>query len=244
VTAERWPSTWACALVLMTLCGHAQAQPAQAVDRQHGAALVDNEMSRYWRSKVQAWAAVPAPAAGGIVFLGDSMTERFALASAFPELPAAALINRGIGGDKVGGWRYLGLLDRLQGSVMALAPRQVVLMIGVNDIVFAGTPAADLGQGLERLMAGLATGRAPVLVQAVLPVRGRHGPHNARITIFNRELRAAAQRQGFAWLDLTAAFSDSQGQLRAELAADDIHLNPAGYALWAEGLRKHLLPAR
>src|SRR5271165_596600 len=67
-----------------------------------------------------------------IVMLGDSLTE----GGPWRELTGCLyLVNRGIGGDTSGG-----VLARLD-EIIALKPRAVFLMIGVNDISL-GVPAA------------------------------------------------------------------------------------------------------
>jgi lysophospholipase L1-like esterase len=195
---------------------------------------VENASSRHWHQRVAAFAQ-ESPDPGGIVFLGDSMTERFALAALLGHATHKPLINRGIGGDKVGGWRYWGVLDRLD-AVLALKPAQVMLMIGVNDLVFAHTPAASLYPNFARLLERLKAGVPKVLVQAVLPVRGGLAQHQASIDAFNQHLTQQVQRLGLDALDQRFAFTGPDGQLRQELAADAVHLNETGYRLWAQAL--------
>lgn len=198
------------------------------VTAQH--AKVENEMSRYWRERVDGFAKEPV-VAGSIVFLGDSMTERFALPSLLGGATQRRLVNRGIGGDKVGGWRYWGLLDRLN-AVLDLQPTQLVLMIGVNDLVFAHTPSESLHANARLLLERLA-GIPQLIVQSVLPVRGNLAQHQARFAPYNAHLQAEAKRLRLHWLDLRPPFTNDDGLLRAEFASDAVHLNDAGYRLWA-----------
>jgi lysophospholipase L1-like esterase len=204
---------------------------------------VDNEMARYWRRRVAEFEAAQAAGSvprGGIVFLGDSMTERFDLARHFAADVRRPLVNRGIGGDKIGGWRYWGLLDRLDSTVLALAPHQVVLAIGVNDLVFAHTPLDNLLPNAERLLARLSAAVPNVLVQAVLPVRASLARHNGAIRSFNRELAAMTTKLGLPLLDAAPALADAEGELSADCAADAVHLNAEGYRRWAERIRPRL----
>src|SRR5579864_8146786 len=84
---------------------------------------------------------------GRVVFLGDSITDHGAWAEWFPELDA---VNRGIGGDTVGG-----VINRLRTSVHQ--PCAVSLMIGTNDLTGSGISrkpdqiAAQLETLLRRL---------------------------------------------------------------------------------------------
>jgi lysophospholipase L1-like esterase len=63
---------------------------------------------------------------GGIVFVGDSITQDFNVYEYFPE---HRVYNRGIGGDT-----SRGLLTRLNESVFELKPKKVFLNIGTNDL--------------------------------------------------------------------------------------------------------------
>ena len=63
---------------------------------------------------------------GGIVFVGDSITDFFRLNEFFH---GVYIINRGIGGDTTDG-----VLKRLSESVFDLSPSKVFILIGTNDI--------------------------------------------------------------------------------------------------------------
>lgn len=200
---------------------------------------IENESSRHWHARVASFASETV-APGAIVFLGDSMTERFPLQALLGERTTRQLVNRGIGGDKVGGWRYWGLLDRLD-AVLALQPAQLVLMIGVNDLVFAATPFEVLLPSVARLLDLLRAGGPQLVVHAVLPVRDRLATHGARIHAYNDALQTEVRRRSLAWLDLRPQFTDAEGLLRADLASDAVHLNAQGYQRWAQALAPHLL---
>ena len=62
---------------------------------------------------------------GGIVFVGDSLTENY---NVYEYFKGYDVYNRGIGGDTT-----IGLLSRMEESVYALKPSIVVLLIGIND---------------------------------------------------------------------------------------------------------------
>lgn len=207
-------------------------------------ARIENASSQHWHARVAGFAREPV-VPGSIVFLGDSMTERFPLQALLGARTRRTLVNRGIGGDKVGGWRYWGLLDRLD-AVLALQPAQLVLMIGINDLTHANTPFESLLPNATRLLERLS--RLPaVLVQAVLPVRDSLALHRARLAPYNAHLQAEVQRLGLDWLDLRDDFTAADGLLRADWASDAVHLNAAGYAHWAMRLGGQLidpLPAR
>ena len=165
------------------------------------------------------------PVDGGDIHLGASIIQY----GAWGELLAPRVAhNRGIAGDTTAG-----VLARLDASVRG-SPERIFVMVGLNDL-FTGVPEAEVEANMRQILSGLAE-RAPeaeVFVYSLLPVRGR-GPEavdvirrlNARV----QELTVAA---GHRFVDLQPAFADAEGQLKAELTTDGIHLDGAGYRLWA-----------
>ncbi|MCK7487993.1 MAG: GDSL-type esterase/lipase family protein [Bacillus subtilis] len=102
---------------------------------------------------------------GGVVFLGDSITDLYPLQTYFPE---RVLINRGIGGDTT-----TGLLERLDDTVIVLEPTVLVLLIGVNDLSLGRSVeaiAADYATILDRLKTALPD--LVIYVVSVYPVNG------------------------------------------------------------------------
>ena len=67
----------------------------------------------------------------GIVFLGDSMTNRFPVEKYFPNLK---VINRGIGGDTMGCIRHYGVYNRLESTVYNLHPKKIIMMIAIMTV--------------------------------------------------------------------------------------------------------------
>jgi 7,8-dihydropterin-6-yl-methyl-4-(beta-D-ribofuranosyl)aminobenzene 5'-phosphate synthase len=169
---------------------------------------------------------------GGVVLLGDSITEGWPAAL----LPAdGSVVARGIGGDKVGG-RYYGVRDRLRVSVFDLSPRKVYLLIGINNIIFWPVPASELLDDYDKLLTELRAG-APgtkVVVQALLPLSLDYAGYNPTVLAFNKGLRKLASKHGCAFLDLHARFADARRELPADFTEDGLHLNGKGYAKWAK----------
>ena len=80
-----------------------------------------------WLEKRQGWAKQVQADQDALVFYGDSITQGWGdIGKAFPGIKCA---NRGISGDTT-----RGLLVRLQGDVLSLNPKGVVLLIGTNDL--------------------------------------------------------------------------------------------------------------
>jgi hypothetical protein len=83
-----------------------------------------NQLGRYHQDDVRLEAS-PA-GEGRVVFLGDSITDGWNLASYFPAKP---YVNRGIGGQTT-----MQMLVRMYPDVIRLHPSAFILLAGINDI--------------------------------------------------------------------------------------------------------------
>lgn len=172
---------------------------------------------------------------GGIVFVGDSITEGGIWSELF-ERPDVR--NRGIGGDTTAG-----LLSRMD-SLVAMRPRQVFLMIGVNDLN-QGVPRTETVRNYQRILASFQRELPDtrVVVQSVLPVASSwRWADNDDVRALNRQIEALARAHGFEWVDLHPLFADPAGDLGAGDSNDGIHLLGPAYAKWRDRIAPLLLP--
>jgi lysophospholipase L1-like esterase len=191
------------------------------------------ELGRYRRAN----AALKPPAAGEsrVVFLGDSITDMWPLASFFPGKP---YVNRGIGGQTTPQ-----ILVRFRPDVIALAPKVVVILAGTNDIAGnSGPMSIDESVANITSMAELARAHGVrVVIASVLPVH-HYTPQSEltfplrpmdKIRELNARLRALCAAGGHVYLDYFSAMIDGQGFLKRELAEDGLHPNRTGQAIMA-----------
>lgn len=173
----------------------------------------------------------PTQKPGGTVFVGDSITEGFPLADAFPK---RHVINRGIGGDMVEG-----VIERLDVSVADLKPSRVYVMIGINDLWWGEAVSMEVrGERYVRLLQGLkqAAPQADIFIQSILPGGGNMPELNARVVEVNTMLRRLAEEAGFTYVDLHPWLGDETGALRPEFTTDGIHLTLGGYEAWLQAI--------
>lgn len=204
-----------------------------------------------WRKKVfktgQTWPerqeAVKAQAAEGeaqLIFLGDSITHYWETDA--PEIWAEryapyAAINMGFSGDQT---RHL--IWRLEdGALKGSSPRVVVLMIGTNN-ARDFTPeevAFAIRRICDRVHAQLP--KTQILLLGIFPRSTDPGrERHVKNTQVNETLATFAEDPWIHYLDLEAAFSDAEGNLRRELFRDGLHPNHNGYAVWAEAMQPKL----
>jgi lysophospholipase L1-like esterase len=165
---------------------------------------------------------------GGIVFLGDSITQGGLWSELFD---APGVRNRGIGGDTT-----RDLLERAA-QIHSLRPSKLFLMIGINDLN-TGMDRDDTFANLDALFDGFdrELPKTKVYVQSVLPVNDSWWVpiDPADIDAINDELRTESDARGYTFVDLRPHLSDASGLLDPAYTNDGIHLTGAGYEVWRQ----------
>jgi lysophospholipase L1-like esterase len=177
----------------------------------------------------------PRPGEARVVFLGDSITDLWDLAKSFPGKP---YVNRGIGGQVTAQ-----MVLRFQQDVVALKPKAVVILSGINDLHGALQRESDAGiEANWTAMADMARAHhIKVVFASIMPVNNY--TDNARDMLVDRDpkriralnawLAAFCHRRGFQYADYYTPSVDRDGLLRAELTRDGLHPLANGYALMA-----------
>jgi lysophospholipase L1-like esterase len=183
-------------------------------------------------------------AARNIVLVGSSHVEGF---DANKLLPGRRVVNRGIASDRIGiGVR--GVLHRLDSSVFDCNPGFIILENGVNDLGELwrnGTPSMDEIEVCYRQVVTTIRRRlpnVPLVIVGLFPTRGRFAPLAPYILEFNKRLARIAGENGCRYLELFKPLADDQNLLREGYSRDGLHLNDAGYRLWARMIEEILPP--
>lgn len=181
---------------------------------------------------------LPAPAKPRLVFFGDSRVAQWTPPA---ELPQRELVFRGISGQSTAQMRF-----RFADDVIALAPKEVVIQAGINDLV-AGLIAGRRSEAREQTLANLtalaqdarARGIAVLLTTIIRPARP--GLTQDRLLFSSAELAAdvaavndrlrTLSLAGVRIVDLDAQLSGTSPALPAQYATDLVHLTDAAYAV-------------
>ncbi len=192
-----------------------------------------------WEKEVAAYEAADRanpPPKGGVVFIGSSTVRLWkTLATDFPE---HAVVNRGFGGCEIADCTHFA--GRL---VLPLAPKQIFLRAGGNDIHAGRLPAevaADFADFVDTVHARLP--KTDIVFVAVNPAPSRWNETD-KYRELNGMIRLAALRMPRVSVCDGFSFAlDAAGQARPELfVADRLHLNAEGYKRLAERVRPHLI---
>lgn len=188
-----------------------------------------NNLQRY--AAENAKLGPPAAKVPRVVFLGDSMTDNWRLNEYFT---GRDFVNRGIAGQNT-----LQLLARFRQDVVALNPKAVVILGGINDIgegLSTGQIELDI---MEMVDIAKAHNIKPVLC-SVLPVSDYHKGDNpdyeqtklrppATIQAINTWMQGYTRAEGLTYLDYYMSTVDSSGMLQYDLSDDGLHPNAKGY---------------
>ena len=164
-----------------------------------------------------------------VLFLGDSLTERFD-----PELWRQHMEPRGVLNAGVSGDRTEHLLWRLMhGNLGGPPPAGVVVLIGTNDLTYEDrtpeyvaegirTDLLYLRQRLPRARIGL-LGLWPRAMWPDAPLRGA-------ILAVNRLIRNCGDDRSVFYADIGGLLLDRDGRLTPEISPDRLHFSALGYA--------------
>jgi Lysophospholipase L1 and related esterases len=209
--------------------------PVMASARQ--AAIDSNARPNSYVTKVAQFRSYPN-SKKDIIFLGNSITAGTDWAELLGNPNAR---NRGISGDIT-----FGVLERLD-EVIEGKPAKVFILIGINDIQ-RNIPDTLIARNhrlmIQRIKAGSPSTK--IYVQTLLPVNNEftqfknHYNKDEHIQFVNDALRKTAAEEKVTLIDLHPHFLDASKKLDKRYTMDGLHLNAAGYQLWAKILKPYL----
>jgi lysophospholipase L1-like esterase len=171
-----------------------------------------------------------------IVFLGNSITAGVD----FNELLSDSRVrNRGISGDI-----SFGILERLQ-EVTEGKPAKVFILIGINDIS-RNIPDTVIINNYKKIIHTIKTAspKTKIYFQTLLPVNNEftqfknHYNKDEHILFVNAALKDLAAKEKIYLVDLYPHFLNKDNKLEKTYTIDGLHLNAAGYRVWADILKK------
>ncbi|SDL60375.1 Lysophospholipase L1 [Catalinimonas alkaloidigena] len=160
-----------------------------------------------------------------IVMVGNSLVHGGEWAEL---LQRSDVVNRGISGDVT-----RGILDRLE-PVLALKPRYVCIMAGINDLSARRSVADVFAIYRQIIETCRAEGINPILMSTLYTRMPDY--LNQEVAALNQALQRYAQQENIAYLDLNPILAP-EGRLQLAYTYDGVHLTAEGYLRWAEALR-------
>ena len=175
-----------------------------------------------------------------VMFFGDSITQGWGGdGKAIWDKRYAPLkaVNFGMGGDSTRQvlWRVT------HGEVEGLHPKLIVLMIGTNNLYgdFNAGTDEEIADGIGLIVNELRQKMpmSKVLLLGLLPRQNDY--FCGRVIAINRLLsRQNGRNPTVRFLDMGDKFLSAPGKVKPELYnADQLHLNAAGYQVWADAMQ-------
>ncbi|MFQ5732154.1 MAG: SGNH/GDSL hydrolase family protein [Planctomycetaceae bacterium] len=215
-------------LVLVACEGPVRAQPSKPTDRSG---------PKRWAKAIAAFEKQDRrspPPKNGLLFVGSSSIWLWKLDKSFPHRKA---INRGFGGSEIAD-----SIDYADQLILKHKPRIVVLYAGDNDIArgkSAKRVAADFRRFVKTVHAKLPKTR--ILFIAIKPSIRRWKLADTMKAANTLIADQCGKNERLDYVDVFTPMLGKDGKPRAELfIIDGLHLNAAGYKLWASLLRPYL----
>lgn len=170
-----------------------------------------------------------------VLFLGDSLTERWTPEIWQQQIAPLGAVNAGIDGD-----RTEHLLWRIEnGHLTQPPPRLIVLLIGTNDLGH-GRPPDVAAEGVRRDLIRLRelVPETRILLLGLTPRTDRFG---ALADAVNPYIKSCAGGP-VSYADIGVSLRDPNGRIRSDVIADGVHFTAMGYRLVTQELRRHIDP--
>ena len=183
------------------------------------------------------------------MFVGDSLSQGFALyeptrgvatvcayKSTSPNQVLQNFVGQRPDGSRIEMWDDIKIQN----------PSNIYVLYGTNALISQSDEAflKYYGDLLDKLRERFPN--VPIYVQSITPTTAAQGAkqpplENGHIRAVNEAIARMATEKGLYYLNAQEALTDADGNLRADYTGtvDGIHMNPTGYAAWADYLLTH-----
>lgn len=191
-----------------------------------------------------------------IVLIGDSITHHWAGINSIGGDDATPHFKEAFKGRRVldlgFGWdRIQNMLWRVEnGELSGLKPKTIIIMAGTNNMTGTknarSNDAKEIAEGVLNLVKSVKKKcpKAKIVVMGILPRAGKNDPMRAIAkdanSLLDARIKKHAKREVIEFVDLSEKFVDATGERIKALYRDQVHIAPAGYAIWGEAIKAHL----
>ena len=173
------------------------------------------------------------------LFLGDSITEGYALEEYYDNLP---VVNSGVSGN-----RTTDILSDMKSRVYQYNPTKIFILIGINDLNSAedaiiNTTFNNIKEIIEEIKENRSD--ATIYVESVYPVNNviensvaGNRTHDIIMNL-NKQISEYCDDEKCEYINLYDNLTDEEGNLKEEYTYDGLHLSSLGYVV----VTRELLP--
>jgi len=191
-------------------------------------------ISDAWETRHNGQMKSPGREQAKVIFLGDSITDAWRMSPSYKEHFARySPLNLGISGDYT-----QNLIWRIEhGTLDGLAPKAIVLMIGVNNLG-GGFSADQTASGVRAVLASIRKKLpdVPVLVLSILPASEKPEAALRKKIIETNQLIAKMGGSGVVVHDIGQVLLEPDGTITKATLRDFLHPTESGYARLGDAL--------
>lgn len=170
-----------------------------------------------------------------IVFLGDSITNRYDIEKYFPEYNT---VKSGIEGN-----RTLDIIDDLDDRVYKYNPSKIILLVGVNDLLHDDAQSDDVYKNIVKIVNEIKKNRpnAKIYIETVLPINEELGDFHGitpRIIKLNEKLKKYGKENNITIINLYDKFVDKNNYIKKKYTTDGVHVTDEGYEIITNEIKK------
>jgi lysophospholipase L1-like esterase len=204
----------------------------KAIEQEKGLKMLKDpgDLARYREADEKL--GLPAPGEKRVIFIGDSITDGWSRID--PDFFAGKLyVNRGIGGQTTPQ-----MLVRFRADIIDLKASVVVILGGINDILFMPGPytLTAIKNNLISMVELAKANDIRVVLCSLLPAHSRSffSPDEnpgQKVMQLNPWIKEYAENNGCIYVDYFTPLVNETNEMKKELTSDGIHPNLAGYKI-------------
>ena len=163
-----------------------------------------------------------------IIFLGDSLFNRYNLKEFYPEFTT---LNRGISGDTT-----FGVEKRLKISCFDVKSKILIMLIGINNI---NTMFENYESILIKLKNNINDRK--IIICSLTPMSGERAFKNNMAILSNNFIKNLVEKYNFIFVDLfTPLFNKETNEIYEKYTNDGLHFTDEGYEVITKEIKKVL----
>ncbi|MDR0907850.1 MAG: GDSL-type esterase/lipase family protein [Rikenellaceae bacterium] len=176
-----------------------------------------------------------------VVFMGNSIVQVWA------DNRPAVFADNNYAGRGISGQVTAQMLARFQSDVVALSPKEVVILAGINDIAEnnGSVPIPEIAHNIISMcQIARVNGIEPIIISVLPASEFRWRPEikdvAESVKSLNGLLKEWATANDCAYVDMWSEMANEKGGLSPDLASDGVHPTSAGYEMMESMILPHL----
>lgn len=180
------------------------------------------------------------------VFLGDSITDFYDLDNYFDN--KYSIVNSGMNGNRVDD-----ILKNMNDSVYRYNPSDVVILIGINDILYKNSSTDEVTKKIEKLTKQIKKHNpyCNIYIQSIYPTNDKwKKEHNdsvpdesilkEKILKINKNIKKYCKENKITYINVHDSLVNKDGYLDNKYTNDGLHPNEKGYEIITKIIKKEV----